>query len=246
VRIGRALWKGREIAVREEAPGLLRGPAGETVPAAEAVLLPPVRPSKIVCVGRNYREHARELGNPMPERPLLFLKAPSALLPSGGTILLPEDSSRVEYEGEIALVVGRVCHRLGEAEDPLSYLLGVTPLNDVTARDLQKLDGQFSRAKSFDTFCPVGPWIETAPPWEALEVRTLLNGRVVQKGSVSEMAFPLAALVRYIARAMTLLPGDLIATGTPAGVGPLSPGDVVAVETAGIRLENPVEPWPKG
>ncbi|MGC8762070.1 MAG: fumarylacetoacetate hydrolase family protein [Acidobacteriota bacterium] len=246
MRIGRVLWKGREVAVCQETPGLLRGPAGEAIPVEEAVLLPPARPSKIVCVGRNYREHARELGNPMPERPLLFLKAPSALLPSGGTILLPEDSSRVEYEGEIALVVGRTCHRLGEAEDPLSYLLGVTPLNDVTARDLQKLDGQFSRAKSFDTFCPVGPWIETAPDWEALQVRTFLNGRLVQEGQASDMAFPIPALLRYISRAMTLLPGDLVATGTPAGVGPLSPGDVVAVETAGIRLENPVEPWPKG
>ncbi len=245
MRIGRVLWKGREIPVREEPSGILRGPAGETIPSAEAVLLPPVRPSKIVCVGRNYREHARELGNPMPERPLLFLKAPSALLPSGGAILLPEDSSQVEYEGEIALVVGRPCHRLGEEEDPLSFLLGVTPLNDVTARDLQRLDGQFSRAKSFDTFCPVGPWIETAPVWETLSVRTLLNGRLVQEGRASAMAFPIPHLVRYVSRAMTLLPGDLIATGTPAGVGPLSPGDVVAVETAGIRLENPVEAWPK-
>lgn len=245
MRIGRVLWKGREIPVREEAPGILRGPARETIPSAEAVLLPPVRPSKIVCVGRNYRDHARELGNPMPERPLLFLKAPSALLPSGGAILLPEDSSRVEYEGEIALVVGRPCHRLGEEEDPLSFLLGVTPLNDVTARDLQRLDGQFSRAKSFDTFCPVGPWIETEPAWEALAVRTLLDGRVVQEGRASDMAFPIPHLVRYVSRAMTLYPGDLIATGTPAGVGPLSPGEVVAVETAGIRLENPVEAWPK-
>ena len=237
---GRASWRGKEWAVEAVEGGLRLLPSGPVVPASEAVLLPPVRPSKIVCVGRNYRDHAKELGNPVPERPLLFLKPPSSILAPGGTILLPEDSKQVEYEGEVAVVVGRLCTRLAPEDDPLDFVAGVTPLNDVTARDLQRLDVQFTRAKSFDTFCPVGPFVETEPSWEALDVRTLRNGTVVQEGRASEMAFPLPDLVRYISRAMTLLPGDLIATGTPAGVGRLEAGDRVAVETAGLRLEHSV------
>jgi 2-keto-4-pentenoate hydratase/2-oxohepta-3-ene-1,7-dioic acid hydratase in catechol pathway len=244
MRIGRVLFGGREVPVSILADGSMRTLDGADVPAEDAVLLPPVSPSKIVCVGRNYVEHAKELGNPMPERPLLFLKAPSSILAPGGRILLPEDSAQVEYEGEIALVVGRTCHRLPDGEDPLASLRGVTPLNDVTARDLQRLDVQFTRAKSFDTFCPFGPWIETEPEWDRLAVATELNGRRVQEGRAADMAFSIAALVRYISRAMTLNPGDLIATGTPAGVGRLAPGDRVAVEVAGIRLENWVAGWP--
>lgn len=242
--VGTVLWQGRERRVTVAGDGSVRTLSGEAVPEGEAVVLPPVRPGKIVCVGRNYREHAAELGNPMPERPLLFLKAPSALLSHSGTIQLPEDSRQVEYEGEIAVVVGRECRRLAPGDDPYAYVAGVTPLNDVTARDLQKLDVQFTRAKSFDTFCPLGPWMETEPDFTGLSVRTTLNGKTVQEGRHADMAFPIPDLLRFISRAMTLYPGDVIATGTPAGVGRLGDGDVVAVETAGIRLENVVRSMP--
>ncbi len=241
---GRVIWRGTEYAVSHDGKGELVAPGGLRIPLAEALPLPPCTPSKIVCVGRNYLEHARELGTEVPERPLLFLKAPSAILSPGGTILLPEDSGQVEYEGEIAVVMSRTCRRLGPTDDPLDYVAGVTPLNDVTARDLQKLDVQFTRAKSFDTFCPFGPWISPVGDPSALSVRTLLNGRVVQEGFARDMAFPIPELIRFISRVMTLLPGDVIATGTPAGVGRLAPGDRVAVEVAGVRPENEVDLLP--
>ncbi len=240
MRSGRVFYEGRVVEVRGGDGGGFTGPGGEPVEPSRAAFLPPCLPTKIVCVGRNYAEHARELGNATPDAPLLFLKAPSALLGHGGVIRLPEDSSQVEYEGEIGLVIGRTCHRLAPGEDPMAYVAGVTPLNDVTARDLQRRDVQFARAKSFDTFCPVGPWIVPAGDWRTLEVRTAINGRTVQRGRASDMTFLLPDLVRYIARAMTLYAGDLIATGTPAGVGRLAPGDRVAVEFAGVRLENTV------
>jgi len=240
MRSGRAFYEGRILPVAQGPDGAMRGPGGETLDAAALHFLPPCEPTKIVCVGRNYVEHAKELGNEVPAEPLLFLKAPSSLLGHGGVVRLPAESSQVEYEGEIALVVGRACHGLGPGDDPLPYLAGVTPLDDVTARDLQRKDVQFARAKSFDTFCPVGPLVQPLEEWRALTVRTWLNGRVVQEGRASDMAFPIPELVRYISRAMTLLPGDLIATGTPAGVGRLAPGDRVAVETAGLRLEHTV------
>ena len=208
---------------------------------AEAQLLPPVTPSKIVCVGRNYREHAAELGNPMPTEPLLFLKAPSAIVGDGDAIELPEVSERVEHEGELGLVIGRRCRRLSADEDPLSYVLGYTCLNDVTARDLQRKDVQFTRGKSFDTFCPVGPFVVTGLDPSDLSVETRVNGEVRQSGRTSAMAFPVPHLLRYISHAMTLEPGDLIATGTPAGVGPLRVGDTVEVEVEGVGvLRNPV------
>ena len=208
---------------------------------AEAPLLPPVTPSKIVCVGRNYREHAAELGNPMPAEPLLFLKAPSAIVGDGDAIELPEVSERVEHEGELGLVIGRRCRRLPADEDPLSYVLGYTCLNDVTARDLQRRDVQFTRGKSFDTFCPVGPFVVTGLDPSDLSVETRVNGEVRQSGRTSAMAFPVPFLLRYISHAMTLEPGDLIATGTPAGVGPLRDGDTVEVEVEGVGvLRNPV------
>lgn len=241
---GRVIWRGTEYAVAFGGQGDLLAPGGLRIPAGEAIYLPPCTPSKIVCVGRNYVEHARELGNEVPERPLLFLKAPSAILSPGGAILLPEDSRQVEYEGEIAVVMARVCRGLGPGDDPLDYVAGVTPLNDVTARDLQKLDVQFTRAKSFDTFCPFGPWIAPVGNPSALSVRTFLNGRMVQEGHARDMAFPIPDLVRFISRVMTLLPGDVIATGTPAGVGRLAAGDRVAVEVAGVRLENEVDQRP--
>jgi 2-keto-4-pentenoate hydratase/2-oxohepta-3-ene-1,7-dioic acid hydratase in catechol pathway len=199
-----------------------------------ARLLPPVAPSKIVCVGRNYREHAAELGNPMPEAPLLFLKPPSAVVGDGDEIILPAASARVEHEGELGVVVGRRARNIPADEDPLAYVLGYTCLNDVTARDLQRKDVQFTRAKSFDTFCPVGPFVVTGLDPTDLAVRTRVNGEVRQSGRTSQMAFPVAYLLRYISQIMTLEPGDLIATGTPAGVGPLVAGDRVEVEVEGV------------
>lgn len=191
-----------------------------------------LRPTKIVCIGRNYVEHAKELGNAMPEKPLLFLKPPSALLAHGGTILVPTASERVEHEGEIGVVVGT---RLKDADEreARAAVGGIVCVNDVTARDLQKADGQWTRAKGFDTFCPVGPepW---APPADfdlgTLTVTCRVNGAVRQQGRASDMAFGIPYLLSYISRVMTLEPGDLVATGTPAGVGPLVPGDVVEVE----------------
>jgi len=199
-------------------------------------ILEPIRPSKIVCVGRNYREHAAELGNKMPDEPLLFLKAPSALIASGDEIVLPGASQQVEHEGELGVVIGRVAHNIASDEDPLTYVLGYTCVNDVTARDLQRKDVQFTRGKSFDTFCPVGPWIETDIDPANVVVQTRLNGEVKQKGNTADMAFPVAFLIRYISEIMTLYPGDLIATGTPAGVSRMKPGDVVEVEVAGIGV----------
>ena len=201
----------------------------------------PFVPSKIVCVGRNYREHAAELGNKMPDEPLLFLKAPSAIIASGDDIVLPGASQQVEHEGELGVVIGRSARNIPSDEDPLSYVLGYTCVNDVTARDLQRKDVQFTRGKSFDTFCPVGPWIETGIDPGNVVVQTRLNGEVKQKGNTADMAFPVAFLIRYISEIMTLYPGDLIATGTPAGVSRMKPGDVVEVEVAGIGvLQNRV------
>ena len=210
--------------------------AVDFVPLSEARLLAPVQPSKIVCVGRNYREHAAELGNPMPTEPLLFLKAPSSLVGDGSAIELPAVSQRVEHEGELAVVIGRTCSRVSDAENPLDYVLGYTCLNDVTARDLQKRDVQFTRAKSFDTFCPVGPVVETELDPLDLQVETRVNGEVRQRGRTSVMAFPVPYLIRYVSHIMTLVPGDIISTGTPAGVGPLADGDVCEVEVEGVGV----------
>jgi 2-keto-4-pentenoate hydratase/2-oxohepta-3-ene-1,7-dioic acid hydratase in catechol pathway len=203
----------------------------------------PPTPSKIVAIGRNYREHAAELGNLAPDQePLLFLKAPSALVVGGGEIVLPPESSRVDYEGELALVIGQTINRWPQ-ERWLDALAGVCCANDVTARDLQKKDGQWARAKSFDTFCPIGPEIVADLDPSDLAIETRVNGAVKQSGRTSQMVFSPAFLVAYVSRMMTLLPGDLILTGTPAGIGPLSPGDVVEVEIEGIGvLKNRVAP----
>lgn len=203
---------------------------------AEISLLAPVTPSKIVCVGRNYMEHAAELGNPMPSEPLLFLKPPSAIIATGESIRLPAASVQVEHEGELGVVIGRAASSLSDGEDPLAYVLGYTCINDVTARDLQRRDVQFTRAKSFDTFCPVGPFIATDINPADVAVMTRVNGEIKQNARTSSMAFSVASLLRYISRVMTLLPGDLIATGTPAGVSSLQDGDVVEVEVEGIGV----------
>jgi 2-keto-4-pentenoate hydratase/2-oxohepta-3-ene-1,7-dioic acid hydratase in catechol pathway len=204
--------------------------------AKDCKLLAPVAPSKIVCVGRNYAAHAAELGNEMPKEPMIFMKPPSSLIGPHDRIELPPYSQRVEHEGELGVVIGRTCSHLGDEEDPLSYVLGYTCVNDVTARDLQKTDVQFTRAKGFDTFCPVGPHIETQLDPRNVQVEAHVNGSLRQSGSTSLMAFPVTYLVRWISRMMTLMPGDLIATGTPAGVGPLVDGDTVVVSVAGIGV----------
>jgi len=213
----------------------------EGLALSDVKLLAPVTPSKIVCVGRNYREHAAELGNPMPDAPLLFLKPPSAVVGHGDAIELPSVSSRVEHEGELGVVIGRRARFISDSENPLDYALGYTCVNDVTARDLQRQDVQFTRAKSFDTFCPVGPYIVSGLDPLDLQVETRVNGETRQRGRTAALAFPVAYLIRYISHIMTLEPGDVISTGTPAGVGPLSDGDVCEVEVENVgTLRNTV------
>lgn len=206
-------------------------------------LLAPATPSKIVCVGRNYVAHAAEHGADVPTRPLLFLKPPSTVIGPGEAVVLPPESDRVEHESELAMVVGRRCRRI-TADEAWDAVLGVTCANDVTARDLQRAEKLWTRGKGFDTFCPVGPWIVTGLAQEAvadIEVRCTVNGELRQRGRTSEMVFDPASLVADISQVMTLEPGDLILTGTPAGVGPLVPGDHVTVEIDGVgELTNPV------
>ena len=211
---------------------MMAGQSG--LPLNEVKLLAPVTPSKVVCVGRNYREHAAELGNKMPDEPLLFLKAPSAVIASGDPIELPGASQQVEHEGELGVVIGKAARNV--VDDPLSYVAGYTCVNDVTARDLQRKDVQFTRGKSFDTFCPVGPWIVTDLDPTNVTVTTRLNGEVKQQGNTADMAFDVTFLIRYISAIMTLYPGDLIATGTPAGVSRMKHGDVVEVEVSGVGI----------
>lgn len=198
-------------------------------------------PSKIVCVGRNYADHAAELGNEVPKEPLLFLKAPSAVIRDGGNIIIPPQSQQVEHEGELAVIIGKTCKNLSNNDDMSEYVRGYTCLNDVTARDLQKKDGQFARAKSFDTFCPIGPHIETELDVTDIRVVTRVNGEIRQDGRTSQMVFGVEFLIRYISNMMTLLPGDVIATGTPSGVSKMNAGDVCEVEIEGIgTLRNRV------
>jgi 2-keto-4-pentenoate hydratase/2-oxohepta-3-ene-1,7-dioic acid hydratase in catechol pathway len=209
----------------------------------EVRLLAPVEPAKIVCVGRNYAAHAAELGNEMPKEPLIFMKPSSSIVGPDDPIVLPRYSQRVEHEGEIAMVIGRRCAHLSDSDNALENVLGYTCVNDVTARDLQKSDGQFTRAKGFDTFCPVGPHIETDLDASNVLVETYVNGERRQSGSTALMTYQCDFLVRWMSRMMTLFPGDLISTGTPAGVGPLVAGDIVEVRVAGVGvLRNPVHP----
>lgn len=217
----------------------------DPVPLAAADLLAPVEPSKILCVGRNYREHASELGNEVPKEPLIFLKSPSSVIGPGDRIVRPPASltQRVDFEGEVAVVIGRRCRDLTAADDVRKYIRGYTCLNDVTARDLQKKDGQWSRAKGFDTFCPVGPIVTDEIDLEkGVAVTTRLNGEPKQKGNTTEFIFALDVVMRFVSAFCTLEPGDVISTGTPSGVGPMQAGDVVEVTVAGIgTLRNVVE-----
>lgn len=229
----------------EEADGdleSLRSRKIEAIPLAEAALLPPLRPSKIVCIGRNYREHAAELGHEVPKEPLIFLKATSALMPPGGVVRRPKISERVDYEGELGIVIGKTCYQPPADADIRQYILGYTCVNDVTARDLQNKDGQWSRAKGFDTFCPVGPVVtDEIDPWAGIGVETRVNGNVKQQGNTRDLIFPLDVVIRHIAQAMTLFPGDLIPSGTPSGVGPVVAGDVMEVSVDGVgTLRNSV------
>jgi len=212
------------------------------IPLSEAVLLAPVQPSKIVCIGRNYREHAAELGHDVPPEPLIFLKPPSSLLGPGQNIIRPKISARVDHEGELGVVMGKRCRSLHPEGDVRPYILGYTCVNDVTARDLQNKDGQWTRSKGFDSFCPVGPIVsDELDPWPGVAVETRVNGEPRQQGNTRDFIFPLDVVIRHISQVMTLLPGDLIATGTPKGVGPLQTGDVVEVTVQGVgTLRNPV------
>ena len=198
------------------------------------------RPGKIVCVGRNYLEHARELGNEVPAEPLLFLKPPSAVIAAGAPIVLPPQSRQVEHEGEIGVIIGRTLRHADE-QAARAAIGAIVAVNDVTARDLQKSDGQWTRAKGFDSFCPVGEPAAVPRDLDTLEVVTRVNGVERQRGTAARMAFAIPRLLAYISSVMTLEPGDLVATGTPAGVGPLAPGDTVEVEVTGLsRVSNPV------
>ena len=209
---------------------------GGAMPLATAKLLPPCEPTKIVAVGLNYRAHAAEMGKELPDEPLLFLKAPSSLLPPDGTVALPRQSRRVEHEGELALVIGKTASRV-KASEALEYVKGFTCLDDVTARDIQRKEKVYARAKGFDTFCPVGPWLETEiPDAQDLDLELRVNGAVRQKGSTADMIFPVAELVAFISHVMALFPGDLVTTGTPPGVGPLAAGDRVEVEISRIGV----------
>ena len=209
---------------------------------ANVKLVAPVTPTKIVCVGRNYAEHAKELGNQPPSEPLIFLKPPSSLIASGDTIIYPKLSQRVDFEGELGVVIGKRAHQVAAA-DAASYVLGYTCVNDVTARDLQKKDGQWTRGKGFDTFCAVGPCIVRREEcdFKSFRVQTFVNGEKKQDASVAEMLFGVDVIISYVSAFMTLVPGDLIATGTPPGVGPLQPGSKVQIVIEGIGvLENTV------
>ncbi|GGL85017.1 fumarylacetoacetate hydrolase family protein [Nakamurella endophytica] len=213
---------------------------GRSWPMADVRLLAPILPSKVVAVGRNYADHAAELGNPLPTTPLLFLKPSTSVIGPFVAVQIPPSSEQVDFEGELAVVIGRPCRDV-PAADAGSVILGYTVANDVTARDLQRADVQFTRAKSFDTFCPLGPWIETELDPGDVGIRTELDGEVRQDGHSAQMVFTVGELVEFASSIMTLLPGDVILTGTPAGVGPMAAGQTVAVTVEGIgTLQNPV------
>jgi len=235
-RTGYGILEGEKISVLWSTPfgDGLKNTVGEIASLPAVKLLAPCEPTKIVALGLNYRDHAAEFGHPLPEEPLLFMKPSTAVIGPDEDIIYPAMSRRVDYEAELAVVIGKTARHV-KAEDFRDYVLGYTCINDVTARDLQKKDGQFTRSKSFDTFAPLGPWIETAiPDPDNLTVEAFLNGERRQHSSTRNLVFPVGALVSFISRIMTLLPGDVIATGTPAGVGAMQPGDVVEIRVGGI------------
>jgi 2-keto-4-pentenoate hydratase/2-oxohepta-3-ene-1,7-dioic acid hydratase in catechol pathway len=206
------------------------------VPISEVRVLPPVLPTKVIGIGRNYRDHAEELRNPLPEEPLIFLKPSTAVIGHLNKIVHPAMAGRVDYEGEVAVVIRKKTRLLGDDDPVADCILGYTCFNDVTARDLQKKDVQFTRAKSFDTFAAVGPCVATGLDPAGLRLKTFLNGKLVQSGTTADLIFSIPVLVRFLSRVMTLNPGDIITTGTPAGIGPLAPGDRVDVQVEGIGV----------
>jgi 2-keto-4-pentenoate hydratase/2-oxohepta-3-ene-1,7-dioic acid hydratase in catechol pathway len=214
---------------------------GRHWPVDQVQFLPPSWPSKIICMARNYMDHAKEMGSDLPKQPVIFCKPVSSIIAPGDPIVLARISKRVDFEGELAFVIGRRCYHPKASEDIRTYIAGYTCLNDVTARDLQRLDGQFTRSKGFDTFCPFGPVLETQPPSPDTPIETYVNGTKKQSAQVSDLIFSIDVIFRWITEAMTLEPGDVVATGTPAGVGPLSAADVVEIRIGGIgSLSNPV------
>lgn len=217
-------------------------PDGDPIPRGQVRILPAASPSKIVCVGRNYAAHAKELGNDIPAEPLIFLKPPSSLVADGDGVVYPKLSSNLHFEGELGLIVGKRARNI-KAEDWREYVWGYTCVNDVTARDLQRKDGQWTRGKGFDTFCPTGLWSVPLQEveFESLRVQTWLDGKCVQDAPVTDMIFPPGAILAYVTQFLTLEPGDLIATGTPEGVGPMQVGSTVRVAVPGVgQVENPI------
>lgn len=240
-RTGYGILEGQQVFPLWESPFQELIQSGEVLALGDIELLAPCEPSKIVALGLNYQDHAAEFGLALPADPLIFLKPSTAVIGPEQEIVYPDMARRVDYEAELAVVIGRRCHQVRE-ENFRDYVLGYTIINDVTARDIQKKDGQFTRSKSFDTFAPLGPWIETdiRDP-DNVEVEAYLNGQRKQHSNTANMVFGVATLVSFISKIMTLLPGDVIATGTPSGIGPMNPGDVVEVKVEGIgTLRNRV------
>jgi 2-keto-4-pentenoate hydratase/2-oxohepta-3-ene-1,7-dioic acid hydratase in catechol pathway len=216
-------------------------PSTKGIPIADVRLLPPVKPSKIVAIGVNYKDHAMERGRGLPDEPLMFLMPPSAVAGPNDIIIYPQMAKRVDFEGELAVIIKKKTRYLSERDDVFKYILGYTCFNDVTARDLQEKDGQFTRSKSFDTFAVFGPCIATDIDPSRVRIKTFLNGKLKQSGNTRNLIFPVPYLVRFVSQVMTLFPGDIITTGTPAGVGPMIPGDRVDVQIEGIgTLSNRV------
>jgi 2-keto-4-pentenoate hydratase/2-oxohepta-3-ene-1,7-dioic acid hydratase in catechol pathway len=210
----------------------------KSFPLSEVKILPPVLPTKVVCLGLNYRDHAEEMKMEIPDEPVIFLKPTTSIIGHGDTIIAPSFCQRVDYEAELAIVIGKTCKDVSP-EETKDYILGYTCLNDVTERVFQKKDGQWTRAKSFDTFCPIGPWIETELDWRGLRIKSYLNDELRQDSTTSNMIFGVEEIVSFVSKIMTLLPGDIIATGTPPGIGEMKSGDRIKIEIEGIgALEN--------